>query len=178
MVDVTLNLMYFGGSLAFCFMVWNPFLPIVAQLALEVALTRTITQEMVLPGLGAAMWTMLVMRLYKDTNVHLDTSWWSVIMKALVFINVRFALILTIHALRSYIYPIPGYVLFNLIMSYPFFFEPGRKKWEAYLCLTLGYNFLFGLGKAFYDAQFTNEVEFILLIGPPLAGMVYKDIFK
>lgn len=170
MVDVTVPLAHFCGSLGLCLIAWNPLIPIVIELLALIAITRDVTPELVLTRLAAGLYAMYIMR--RNPNVE-KTSNVMIFIQSLVYINVRMGAITLIQSVAIYMYPIPAYMALNLVMAYPFFFEQSKCKWESYLSITLGYNFLFAALKY----QLTLELQLILLIAPPLFVMVAKDLF-
>ena len=176
MVDVTVPLGHFCGSLGLCLIAWNPLIPIIIEVLTLIGITHTVTAEMILPRLAAGMCAMYIIQLYNDEVNAEEKSTLAIIIQSLVCVNIRLGAIVSLHTLSGYIYPIPTYIVLNIIMAYPFFFEGSRRKWESYLTVTFGYNFLFGLIKAF-GLHLSFEMQIILLITPSLALMIAKDAF-
>ena len=178
MVDTTIMLTYFCGSLGFCFLAWNPFIPLLVEMVLIVGITREITANMLYPRLASGMWTLYMMRRHKQLVGPTSESLVSIILQSLLYFNIRAGTLTLLHTFSDYIYPIPSYLVLNLVMSYPFFFEKNRIKWETFLYLTLGYNLLFGVLNTMYKNAFTLEIQLILLIAPPLLALLYDDVFN
>lgn len=183
MVDVTLPLTYFNGSLGLYLLVKNPFIPLLLEIVITIAATKEISSETLLTRLAAGIWTLLFFRFNTDEvekDNHVNTTSLSLFIQAFLYFNIRMFSIVLLHALKDYLYPFPAYTASCVIMSYPFLFDTGRRKrWEWFMMLTMGYNFAFGLYKAFVgEDALTLEIQLLMLLTPPMCGLLYLDFMK
>ena len=179
MADLTLPLTIMNASYGLCILAWNPVIPILIETLSWLILTRSIDQETFLPRLGSGLWALYFMRLYKnDYKASVETTTLVKITGCLIWYLQRTFIIVISPVIAPLIKPLPLYIFLNLIMSYPFLFDSGpkRRRWEAYLYVTLSYNVGFALIRHLQgDVGQSLEMQLIQMIGIPLALLIYQD---
>jgi hypothetical protein len=186
MVLVTSVLLNFVTTFSLCLLNWNAFYTVVIDIILIMPSTESNAwKEHIFPSIAAGLWALLIFRRHKAVydQANQDWLWYHYLGSSLLYICKHVLVISLLPILTNKFSTrfIAPYVIYALVMSYTFYSkdESLRKaRWEWFIYIVCGYNFAFSAWALFnHDAFPSTEMQIMAFTLPPLAMLVYMDIF-